>query len=91
MQSLCGCSDTAVRRIPTYYLSDPNMFCTLSKPEQGDFIMQVASGTLALLVAALMLFPDKQPAIMTVLLMLLIEVNGLPSPFYKSACSGALH
>ena len=47
----------------------------LAKPRPGNIIMQVVSGTLALLVAALTLCPDRQPPIMTVLLMLLIEVQ----------------
>ena len=37
--------------------------------------MRVVSGTLALPVVALTLLPDKQPPIMAVLLMLLIEVH----------------
>ena len=37
--------------------------------------VQVVSGALALLVAALALYPDRQLPIMTVLLVLLIEVR----------------
>ena len=41
------------------------------------FYVQVVTDTLALLIAALSLLPDKKPAIMSALLMLLIEVHSL--------------
>ena len=47
-------------------------------PQSCTVFLQVVTDTLALLVAALALLPDRQPAIMSALLMLLIEVSQQP-------------
>lgn len=50
--------------------------------------VQVVTDTLALLVAALPLLPDRQPAIMSTLLMLLIEVAACNLCLYcRNSCS----
>ena len=63
--------------VPKYSGSARDTRCFMRHlPVTGSPQLQVVSGILALLVAALTLFPDRQLPIMAVLLVLLIEVRG---------------